>query len=110
MKLYKHSCNSNFYAKFIWNRIVNRPIWNNLPDFVMTAPLIATSRARPPGIPVREFPGICLHKIPGGNSREFMHIASLIFFFWICTLQDCNSNGPAILIVIVFFTAVAKSF
>jgi len=25
---------------------------------------------------------ICLHKIPGGNSRELMHIASLIFFFW----------------------------
>jgi len=38
-------------------------------------------QARPPGIPVQEFPGICLHKIPGGNCREFMHIASLIFFF-----------------------------
>ena len=35
--------------------------------------------ARPPGIPVRVYPGICLNKIPGGNSREFMHIASLIF-------------------------------
>jgi len=26
-----------------------------------------------------EFPVICLHKIPGGNSREFMHIASCIY-------------------------------
>ena len=28
--------------------------------------------ARPPGIPVREFPGIADPKIPGGNSREFL--------------------------------------
>jgi len=27
---------------------------------------------RPPGIPVREFPGIADPKIPGRNSREFM--------------------------------------
>ena len=27
---------------------------------------------RPPGIPVREFPGIADPKIPGGNSREFL--------------------------------------
>jgi len=44
MKLYKHSCNSNFYANFFWNRIVN--IWNNLPDFVVTAPSVATFRDR----------------------------------------------------------------
>ena len=29
-------------------------------------------QARPPGIPVREFPGIAEPKIPGGNSREFL--------------------------------------
>jgi len=28
--------------------------------------------ARPPGIPVREFPGIADPKIPDGNSREFL--------------------------------------
>ena len=29
-------------------------------------------KPRPPGIPVREFPGIADPKIPGGNSREFL--------------------------------------
>ena len=32
----------------------------------------AQAGSRPPGIPVREFPGIAEPKIPGGNSREFM--------------------------------------
>ena len=38
------------------------------------------SKTRPPGIHVREFPKICLHKIAGENSRELMYIASLISF------------------------------
>jgi len=35
-----------------------------------------------------EFTGICHHKIPDGNSREFLHIASLIFFLLECNLSD----------------------
>jgi len=34
--------------------------------------------ARPSGIPEGEFRKICLHKIPGGNSRKFMHIDNII--------------------------------
>jgi len=44
MKLYKHSCNSNFYAIFGGNRILN--IWNDLSDSVVTAPSVATFRDR----------------------------------------------------------------
>ena len=40
-----------------------------------------------------EFTGICHHKIPDGNSREFLHIASLIFFLLeSCTLQSIGSG------------------
>ena len=51
--------------------------------------------ARPPGIPVREFPGIATPKIPGGNSREFLKFwrelrgiyRSFVFFFnFYCSL------------------------
>ena len=35
----------------------------------------------PPGIPVREFPGIWHCQIPGGNSREFCDNCDRLFFF-----------------------------
>ena len=34
----------------------------------------------PPGIPVREFPGIWHCQIPGGNSREFCENCDRLFF------------------------------
>ena len=34
--------------------------------------VVGHSLARPPGIPVREFPGIADPKIPAGNSRKFL--------------------------------------
>jgi len=70
--------------------------WSLISGSIPVVLMFITFPKKPSGIPVQEFPGICLHKIPGGNSREFMHIASLIFFSsGISTLQDCkNSNGP----------------
>ena len=40
--------------------------------------------------------GICHHKIPEGNSREFLHIASLIFFLLESAL--CNLSDPGLLL------------
>jgi len=45
-----------------------------------------TLRAGPPGIPVREFPGIWHCQIPGGNSREFCDNNAIGYFFPVISL------------------------
>ena len=55
------------------------------------------SKARPPGIPVREFPGIADAKIPGENSREFLK-------FWreLRGISRVLSFFPIIIDILVF--------
>ena len=51
------------------------------------------SLSRPPGIPAREFPGICLFENSRWNSRGFCPVLHFIFSILISSLDKCSYNA-----------------